>query len=115
MGRRRADCEVLSLCVIEESGESCLLLLSIAKNSVELLKEKLLIVFEDLLIFLSSSDFTRFTQFPHRDTGSGDAQRFSSIKKSISYCGLCGAEKSSANTAIFRRWRLATALRHEVR
>jgi transposase len=28
----------------------------------------------------------------------GDAQRFSSIKKAISYCGLCGAEKSSANT-----------------
>ena len=28
----------------------------------------------------------------------GDVQRFSSIKKAISYCGLCGAEKSSANT-----------------
>src|SRR5437899_8631391 len=28
----------------------------------------------------------------------GDAKRFSSIKKAISYCGLCGAEKSSANT-----------------
>jgi transposase len=27
----------------------------------------------------------------------GDEQRFSSIKKAISYCGLCGAEKSSAN------------------
>ena len=25
-------------------------------------------------------------------------QRFSSIKKAISYCGLCGAEKSSANS-----------------
>ena len=25
----------------------------------------------------------------------GDVQRFSSIKKAISYCGLCGAEKSS--------------------
>jgi transposase len=25
-------------------------------------------------------------------------QRFSSIKKAISYCGLCGAEKSSGNT-----------------
>jgi transposase len=25
-------------------------------------------------------------------------QRFSSIKKAVSYCGLCGAEKSSANT-----------------
>jgi transposase len=25
-------------------------------------------------------------------------ERFSSIKKAISYCGLCGAEKSSANT-----------------
>ena len=25
-------------------------------------------------------------------------QRFPSIKKAISYCGLCGAEKSSANT-----------------
>jgi transposase len=24
----------------------------------------------------------------------GDVQRFSSIKKAISYCGLCGAEKS---------------------
>ncbi len=24
-------------------------------------------------------------------------QRFSSIKKAISYCGLCGAERSSAN------------------
>jgi transposase len=29
----------------------------------------------------------------------GDAKRFSSIKKAISYCGLCGAEKSSGNTA----------------
>ena len=28
----------------------------------------------------------------------GDVQRFSSIKKAISYCGLCGSEKSSANT-----------------
>jgi transposase len=27
----------------------------------------------------------------------GDVQRFSSIKKAVSYCGLCGAEKSSAN------------------
>jgi transposase len=27
----------------------------------------------------------------------GDVQRFSSIKKAISYCGLCGAQKSSAN------------------
>ena len=29
---------------------------------------------------------------------SRDVQRFSSIKKAISYCGLCGAEKSSGNT-----------------
>ena len=28
----------------------------------------------------------------------GDVERFSSIKKAISYCGLCGAEKSSANS-----------------
>ena len=28
----------------------------------------------------------------------GAVQRFSSIKKAISYCGLCGAEKSSGNT-----------------
>jgi transposase len=28
----------------------------------------------------------------------GDVKRFSSIKKAISYCGLCGSEKSSANT-----------------
>src|SRR6266852_6168740 len=28
----------------------------------------------------------------------GDVKRFSSIKKAISYCGLCGAEKSSADT-----------------
>jgi transposase len=28
----------------------------------------------------------------------GDVQRFSSVKKAISYCGLCGAEKSSANS-----------------
>src|ERR1700752_2388753 len=28
----------------------------------------------------------------------GEVQRFSSIKKAISYCGLCGSEKSSANT-----------------
>jgi len=28
----------------------------------------------------------------------GDVQRFSSIKKAISYCGLCGAEKSTGNT-----------------
>src|ERR1700682_101001 len=28
----------------------------------------------------------------------GEVKRFSSIKKAISYCGLCGAEKSSANT-----------------
>jgi len=27
----------------------------------------------------------------------GNVERFSSIKKAISYCGLCGAEKSSAN------------------
>ena len=27
----------------------------------------------------------------------GDVQRFSSIKTAISYCGLCGAENSSAN------------------
>jgi transposase len=27
----------------------------------------------------------------------GDVQRFSSVKKAISYCGLCGAEKSSAD------------------
>lgn len=28
----------------------------------------------------------------------GEVERFSSIRKAISYCGLCGAEKSSANT-----------------
>jgi len=28
----------------------------------------------------------------------GDVQRFSSIKKAISYCGLCGAERRSADT-----------------
>ena len=28
----------------------------------------------------------------------GDVQRFSSIKKAVTYCGLCGAEKSSGNT-----------------
>jgi transposase len=28
----------------------------------------------------------------------GEVRRFSSIKKAISYCGLCGAENSSANT-----------------
>jgi transposase len=28
----------------------------------------------------------------------GDVQRLSSIKKAISYCGLCSAEKRSANT-----------------
>jgi len=28
----------------------------------------------------------------------GEVQRFSSIKKAISYCGLCGAEKSSGQT-----------------
>jgi transposase len=28
----------------------------------------------------------------------GDVQRFSSIKKAVSYCGLCGAEKSSGST-----------------
>jgi len=28
----------------------------------------------------------------------GDVQCFSSIKKAVSYCGLCGAEKSSGNT-----------------
>ena len=27
----------------------------------------------------------------------GEVQRFSSIKKAVSYCGLCGAEKSSSN------------------
>jgi len=27
----------------------------------------------------------------------GEVQRFSSIKKAVSYCGLCGAEKSSGN------------------
>jgi len=28
----------------------------------------------------------------------GEVLRFSSIKKVISYCGLCGAEKSSGST-----------------
>jgi transposase len=28
----------------------------------------------------------------------GDVRRSSSIKKAISYCGLCGAEKSSGET-----------------
>jgi transposase len=28
----------------------------------------------------------------------GDVQRFSSIKKAVSYCGLCGAERSSGST-----------------
>ena len=28
----------------------------------------------------------------------GEVQRFSSIKKAVSYCGLCGAEKSTGNT-----------------
>ena len=28
----------------------------------------------------------------------GEVKRFSSIKKAISYCGLCGDEKSSADT-----------------
>jgi hypothetical protein len=28
----------------------------------------------------------------------GDVQRFSSIKKATSCCGLCGAENTSANT-----------------
>ena len=28
----------------------------------------------------------------------GDVRRFSSTKKAVSYCGLCGAEKSSGNT-----------------
>jgi len=28
----------------------------------------------------------------------GEVQRFSSIKKAISYCGLCGAQKDSGNT-----------------
>src|ERR1700739_1192375 len=28
----------------------------------------------------------------------GEVRRFSSIKKAISYCGLCGAEKSTGNT-----------------
>jgi transposase len=27
----------------------------------------------------------------------GEVQRFSSIKKAVSYCGLCGDEQSSAN------------------
>src|SRR6201984_2735971 len=30
----------------------------------------------------------------------GDARRLSSIKKAISYCGLCGAERSTGNTVI---------------
>jgi transposase len=30
----------------------------------------------------------------------GDVQRFPSIKKAISYCGLCGAEKSSGSTVL---------------
>ena len=28
----------------------------------------------------------------------GEVKRFASIRKAISYCGLCGAERSSANT-----------------
>ena len=30
----------------------------------------------------------------------GEVQRFTSIKKAISYCGLCGAEQSSGNTLL---------------
>jgi transposase len=30
----------------------------------------------------------------------GDTSRFRSIKQAISYCGLCGAEKSSADKAL---------------
>jgi transposase len=30
----------------------------------------------------------------------GEAMRFSSIKKAISYCGLCGAQNSSGNTTV---------------
>jgi transposase len=30
----------------------------------------------------------------------GDASRFRSIKQAISYCGLCGAEKSSADKTL---------------
>lgn len=29
----------------------------------------------------------------------GEVQRFSSIKKAISYCGLCSDERRSANSA----------------
>ena len=29
----------------------------------------------------------------------GDVGRLSSIRKAVSYCGLCGAEKSTGNTA----------------
>jgi hypothetical protein len=37
----------------------------------------------------------------------GEVQRFSSIKKAVSYCGLCGAEKSCGNTV--QRTPLSTA------
>ena len=37
----------------EESSESCLLLLPIAKNSVEVLKEKVLALFEEFFGFFS--------------------------------------------------------------
>jgi transposase len=32
----------------------------------------------------------------------GDVQRFASIKKAVSYCGLCGAEKSSGGSMMQR-------------
>ena len=66
-GRRRAACQFLTLCVGEESSESCLLLLPIAKNSVEVLKEKVLTLFKDFLIFSSPFDFRGVGEFPFRE------------------------------------------------
>jgi hypothetical protein len=48
------------LCVLyegEESSESCLLLLPIAKNSVEVLKEKVLALFEEFFGFLTRDNY----------------------------------------------------------
>jgi hypothetical protein len=61
---RRAACQFLTLCVGEESSEICLLLLPIAKKSVEVLKEKVLTLFEDLLIFPLPFDFRGVCKFP---------------------------------------------------
>jgi len=84
-------CSLLRLCretVVRLQRTESALVRSLEKDS--LLKERV----ERLMTIPAVGPITALTWALEV----GDVRRFCSVKKAISYCGLCGAEKSSANT-----------------